>query len=295
VVRVVIYYTDAGGTVESATSAATGAVAATNDAPTGGASITGTATENQVLTADTSTLADSDGLGTLHYQWQHNVGSACHIVGAADQATYTLGDADVGGLVRVVVSYTDGQGFANSVTSAATADHHRRGQRSAHRRRVDHRHGDRGPGPDGRLDPRRRRRPGDAALPVAARCRFGLRHIVGAADQATYTLGDGDVGGVVRVVISYTDGQGFSESATSAATAVDRQRQRRPDRRRDRHRHDDREPGPDGRHLALADIDGLGTLHYQWQHDVGSGFVNRRRPTRRPTPWATPTSAARSA
>ena len=121
VVRVVIYYTDAGGTVESATSAATAAVSATNDAPTGGVSLTGTATEDQILTADTSTLADSDGLGTLHYDWQRNTGSGFVSTGAADQATYTLGDADVGGLVRVVVSYTDGQGFANSVTSAASA------------------------------------------------------------------------------------------------------------------------------------------------------------------------------
>ena len=40
-------------------------VAAVNDAPTGGVSITGTTTEDQVLTAD-STLADNDGLGALH-------------------------------------------------------------------------------------------------------------------------------------------------------------------------------------------------------------------------------------
>ncbi|HWU13825.1 MAG TPA: Ig-like domain-containing protein, partial [Caulobacter sp.] len=120
-VRVIISYTDAGGTVESATSASTASVTATNDAPTGGATITGTATEDQVLTADTSTLADPDGLGTLHYDWQRDTGSGFVSTGAADQATYTLGDADVGGTVRVVVSYTDGQGFANSVTSSATA------------------------------------------------------------------------------------------------------------------------------------------------------------------------------
>ena len=82
-------------------------------------SITGTASENQVLTA-VSTLADVDGLGALHYQWQHDLGSGFVNVGL-DQATYTLGDADVGGTVRAVASYTDGQGFAESATSAATA------------------------------------------------------------------------------------------------------------------------------------------------------------------------------
>jgi hypothetical protein len=71
-VRVVVSYVDQQGTAEAVTSAATAAIAAVNDPHTGGASITGTATENQVLTA-VSTLADVDGLGTLHYQWQHNV------------------------------------------------------------------------------------------------------------------------------------------------------------------------------------------------------------------------------
>ncbi|MBW8860452.1 MAG: hypothetical protein JF570_12230, partial [Caulobacter sp.] len=94
-------------------------ITAANDAYTGGANVTGTAAEDQVLTA-VSTLADPDGLGPLHYQWQHDVGGGYVNVGA-DQATYTLGDADVGGTVRVVVSYTDQQGFANSTNSTATA------------------------------------------------------------------------------------------------------------------------------------------------------------------------------
>jgi hypothetical protein len=62
--------------------------------------ITGTAAEDQVLMA-VSTLADVDVLGTLHYQWQHDVGSGFNNVGA-DQSTYTLGNSDIGGTVRVV-------------------------------------------------------------------------------------------------------------------------------------------------------------------------------------------------
>ena len=173
-VRVVVSYTDGGGTAETETSAATAAMAGVNDPHTGGVSITGTATEDQVLTA-VSTLADIDGLGTLHYQWQHDVGSGFVNIGAADQATYTLGDGDVGGLVRVVVSYTDGQGFAESATSASTAaianvnDAPTGGV-------VDHRHGDREPGADGRyLDAGRSRWAGHTALSVAARHRRRLR------------------------------------------------------------------------------------------------------------------------
>ena len=44
-------YTDQQGTAESVTSSATAAVGNINDAPTGGVTITGTATQGQVLTA----------------------------------------------------------------------------------------------------------------------------------------------------------------------------------------------------------------------------------------------------
>ena len=62
----------------------------------------------------TAGLADADGLGSFTYQWQRNGID----VGGATSATYTLGDTDVGALIRVAVSYTDGQGFAESSTSA---------------------------------------------------------------------------------------------------------------------------------------------------------------------------------
>ncbi len=216
IVRVVIYYTDSGGTVESATSAATATIANVNDATTGGVSITGTTTENQVLTADTSTLADADGVGTLHYQWQRDSGSGFVNVGA-DQATYTLGDADVGAIIRVVTSYTDGQGTAETVTSTGTAaiagvnDPHTGGASITGTATED--------------------QVLTAVSTLADVDGLGTLHYqwqrdVGSGfvnvgtDQSTYTLGDADVGGVVRVVISYTDGQGFAETATSAATAA---------------------------------------------------------------------------
>ena len=54
-------------------------------------------------------------------RWRHelsNVGS--------DAATATLGDADVGNVVRVTVSYTDGHGTAESLTSASNGGHRKR-------------------------------------------------------------------------------------------------------------------------------------------------------------------------
>ncbi len=47
-------------------------VANVNDAPTGLPAISGTPTEDQVLTADTSGIGDADGLGAFSYQWLRN-------------------------------------------------------------------------------------------------------------------------------------------------------------------------------------------------------------------------------
>jgi hypothetical protein len=109
-----------GGTTafSSATETATLNVDPVNDAPSGGPAITGTPTEAQVLTADTSGISDADGLGAFSYQWLRG-GVA---IGGATVSTYTLGDADVGTQISVEVTYTDGHGTAEGpLTSAQTA------------------------------------------------------------------------------------------------------------------------------------------------------------------------------
>ena len=68
-ITVAATYTDGGGTAESKASSATGAVVNVNDNPTGSVTISGTVTEDQVLTA-LNTIADEDCLGTISYQWQ---------------------------------------------------------------------------------------------------------------------------------------------------------------------------------------------------------------------------------
>ena len=101
----VVAYTDLLGTPESVTSAATVAVVNVNDLPTGSVTITGTATEDQILTAFND-LADIDGIGIISYQWQRG---GIEIAGATS-STYTLDDPDVGLAMTVVASYTDGRG-----------------------------------------------------------------------------------------------------------------------------------------------------------------------------------------
>ena len=90
-ISVRVYYTDGFGTAESLTSAAVGTVANVNDAPTGAPTISGTATEDQTLSAVTASIADADGLGSFAYQWLRN---GANIAGATG-STYALADADV--------------------------------------------------------------------------------------------------------------------------------------------------------------------------------------------------------
>ena len=119
-ITVEVSYTDGEGASESVTSAATSPVTNTNNSPIGGVAITGVVAEDQVLTVDTSTLADADGLGALSYQWSR-ARSPSNPIDGATSSTYTLTQEDVGATITVEVSYTDGDGTAESVTSLATS------------------------------------------------------------------------------------------------------------------------------------------------------------------------------
>ena len=108
-------YTDQQNTAESVTSSPTAKVENVNDSPTGNVSITGTVTQNQILTAS-NTVADADGLGIFNYQWLSNGNN----ISNATQPTYALTQADVGKSISVKASYIDGFGTTESVTSSPT-------------------------------------------------------------------------------------------------------------------------------------------------------------------------------
>ena len=84
-----------------------------NNVPTGSVTITGDVTEDQTLVAE-DTLADADGLGALNYVWLLD-GVA---VPGATSDRFVPDDLSVGKMVRVKVSYIDGRGFRESVSSA---------------------------------------------------------------------------------------------------------------------------------------------------------------------------------
>jgi Ca2+-binding RTX toxin-like protein len=127
--RVRAVYKDANGVLETVFSAPTAAVTAINDAPIGTATISDTTpTETFALTASTSGITDADGMSNpgFTFQWQESGlgggGVFANIAGATAQ-TFTPGAGQVNRALRVVVTYTDDQGFsglANQVISAAT-------------------------------------------------------------------------------------------------------------------------------------------------------------------------------
>jgi hypothetical protein len=116
VVSVVVSYTDAGGAAESVRAAASRPVSNSNKAPTGGVSLSGTATQGQELTADTSALLDEDGLGAFSYQWKAD---GINIADATSKE-FTLTQAQAGKIVSAVVSYTDLKGTVEDVASNQT-------------------------------------------------------------------------------------------------------------------------------------------------------------------------------
>ncbi|WP_300337528.1 putative Ig domain-containing protein [Accumulibacter sp.] len=90
-----------------------------NDAPAGSVIVTGRPNPDWTLTAS-NTLADGDGLGTIGYQWQSSSdGINWSAIGGATADAFTLSLAEIGRQVRVVASYIDGHGTAESVASNA--------------------------------------------------------------------------------------------------------------------------------------------------------------------------------
>ena len=117
-IRVTVTFTDDAGHAESLTSNATGTVAAANTPATGAPTITGTAQVGETLTANTSGIADSDGLSnaTFSHQWLADAVAISDATGSS----YTLANDDAGKTLKVRVTFSDDAGNEESLTSVAT-------------------------------------------------------------------------------------------------------------------------------------------------------------------------------
>lgn len=92
-----------------------------NNAPTGQVFTSPQAArEDGTLTAFTDNLVDEDGLGPFSYSWERGLGGAFTAIEGANGASYTPGQGDVGSQIRVVVSYIDAGGTAETVVGEPT-------------------------------------------------------------------------------------------------------------------------------------------------------------------------------
>ena len=123
-IKVRVAFTDRGGYSESLTGGETATVAARPNSPaTGAPSVTGTAQVGETLTADTSGIADADGLTKVSYsyQWVANDRNVVTDITDATDSTYTLSAPDEGKTIKVKVSFSDDAGNGETLTSSATA------------------------------------------------------------------------------------------------------------------------------------------------------------------------------
>ena len=93
-----------------------------NNPATGAPTITGAVRVDETLAAGIRSIADADGLDAaiFEYQWVSNdVNADTDIAGATD-STYTIVPGDRGRTIKVRVSFTDGAGNDESLTSEPT-------------------------------------------------------------------------------------------------------------------------------------------------------------------------------
>ena len=216
-VKVRVSFTDDANNRETVTSAATAAVAARpNSLATGAPTISGTAQVGETLTADTSGIADEDGLtnASFAYQWQAD---GADISGATD-SSYTLAVDDESKVISVMVSFSDDAGNEEESTSAATADVEAKPNTSATG----------APAISGTAqvgETLTAETSGIADEDGLDNATFSYQWLADSADIAgatdsTYTLAGSDEGKAISAKVSFTDDAGDAESLTSAATAA---------------------------------------------------------------------------
>ena len=220
-VKVRVSFADDAGNNETLTSEATDAVAAAptpNSPATGAPAITGTAQVGETLTADTSGIADADGLGNVQYEHQW-LADDSEIAGATG-STYTLVDADEGERIKVEVTFTDDAGNEEELTSAATGAVVAAPNPNSPATGAPTISGAAQVGETLTADTS-----GLADADGLTNATFSYQWLaddteIAGATSLTYTLVDADEGKAIKVEVTFTDDASNNESLTSAATAA---------------------------------------------------------------------------
>ncbi|WP_369178015.1 Ig-like domain-containing protein [Candidatus Thiodubiliella endoseptemdiera] len=223
-------FTDAAGNNNADGSDADNSVSLTIDTNNAGAiaAISGTTTQGQTLAAGAITDADGTTGGSsvaATYQWMVSDaenGTYTAISGAI-ASTFTLTQAEVGKFIKVVASYKDAQGTSETVTSAASST-------IANTNDVGAIAAISGTTTQGQTLAAGTITDADGTTggsSVAATYQWtvsdtenGTYTAISGAIASTFTLTQAEVGKFIKVVASYTDAQGTSETVTSAASSA---------------------------------------------------------------------------
>lgn len=188
-------------------------VQAVNDDPTGLPRVTGIPKQNQMLTAHTSDISDSDGLGAFSYQWLRNG----DMIEGATNSTYVLKDADVGTRISVQITYTDQQGTtegpltSNTTLPISNVNDMPTGSVSISNMT---------PSEGSVLTATNTIQDNDG---ISGEITYQWQRDgvdIAGATSSTYTTSSLDVNKSIRVVASYTDNHGTTESVFSDNTAL---------------------------------------------------------------------------
>ena len=225
-----------------------------NEAATGAPAISGTPERGQTLTADTQGISDGNGLTNAQfaYQWLRDDAD----IPGSTGSTHLLTADDVGSRMKVKVSFTDDDGYSETLTSAATGaddDVTRPANVAA----------------TGQPTITGTAQVGDVltADTSAISDQNGLDNVqfayqwirndgnsdtqIPGATNTTYTPTTDDLVHTIMVRVSFTDDDGYQEAATSAATEHREPAPQRPAHRQaGHHRHPGDRRGPVRRHIG---------------------------------------------
>ena len=179
-------------------------------------SISGTASTGQTLSTS-ATTADPDGNGSItSYTWQSSSdGSNWTTIGTS--STYTITSSEEGKSIRVVVAYTDGESHSESVTASSVSIAHvdsgdavfaisgttSVGQvLSASQSSSD---------PDG---------DGTFSYQWQSSSDNSTWTNISGATNSTYTVSESEDGKYIRLVVTYTDSQNFSETVIASSVSI---------------------------------------------------------------------------
>ena len=187
-----------------------------NNPATGAPTISGTVQVGETLTADTSDIADADGLSGVSYSYQWLADDAD--ISGATGSTYTIVAGDQGKAIKVLVSFTDNGGNAESLTSAATPTVEARPNSPATG----------SPSISGTAQVGETLTADTSGISDSdglSGVAYGYQWLADDAEisggtDSTYTLMDDDEGKTIKVRVSFTDDAGNDESLTSEATGA---------------------------------------------------------------------------